>query len=72
MTTRKMTLEQRVGAEIFARAGLAALSPQQQIILADWLEQYTKNMVEATERACLRQISQGGCPGPGGDQSPAQ
>ena len=54
MIYRKMTLEQRVGAEVFARAGLAALSPQQQRVLADWLERYTQEIVAAAKEACRR------------------
>lgn len=54
MPSRKMTLEERVGPEVFARAGLAGLTPRQQAALADWLEGYTRDLVAATERACRR------------------
>ena len=59
MTYRKMTLEQRVGPEVYGQAGLEALTPQQQTALADWLERYTREIVAATEEACRRQGPQG-------------
>ena len=59
MTYRKMTLEERVGSEVFSRAGLAGLNPRQQMALADWLERYTREIVTATEEACRRQGAQG-------------
>lgn len=62
MTYRKMTLQERVGPEVFGQAGLAGLNPQQQMALADWLERYTKQIVAATEEACRRQGGQDGPP----------
>jgi hypothetical protein len=64
MTQRKMTLEQRVGTEVFHRAGLDSLKPDQRQALADWLERYTREMVAATEEACRRQGPQGPAPWP--------
>ncbi|MBI5522511.1 MAG: hypothetical protein HY910_07780 [Desulfarculus sp.] len=62
MTYRKMTLLERVGPEVFDRAGLGALTPGQQMALAGWLEGYTKEIVAATEEACRRQGGQDGPP----------
>lgn len=61
MTYRKMTLQERLGPEVFAQAGLGRLTPEQQVVLADWLEGYTKQIVAATEEACRRQGA-GGAP----------
>jgi len=58
MTYRKMTLQERVGPEVYSQAGLQALSGQQQAVLADWLETYTRQIVAATEEACRRQGGQ--------------
>lgn len=44
MNRTRMTLEQRVGGEVFQKAGLAKLTPEEQWALADWLENYTRQI----------------------------
>jgi len=53
-----MTLEQRVGSEVYQLAGLAKLSPEEQWALADWLRDYTREITAYVERECRRSAGQ--------------
>jgi hypothetical protein len=52
MNRTRMTLEQRVGGEVYRKAGLAKLSPEEQWALADWIRDYTKDITAYMERQC--------------------
>ena len=67
MTSLRMTLEQRVGSEVYQQAGLNKLTPEEQWVLADWLRGYTQEITTYVEEQCRRQAS----PGPAGGQPPA-
>ncbi|MCA1987896.1 MAG: hypothetical protein LDL07_01955 [Desulfarculus sp.] len=50
----RMTLEQRVGQETYAKAGLAKLTPEEQMVLAEWIKDYTKKITDFMEDYCRR------------------
>lgn len=53
----RMTLEQRVGKETYAKAGLAKLTPEEQMALAEWIKDYTKKMTDFMEDYCRRRAA---------------
>lgn len=53
----RMTLEQRVGKETYAKAGLAKLTPEEQMALAEWIKDYTKKMTDFMEEYCRRRAA---------------
>ena len=55
VTSKRMTLEQTVGGEVFQKAGLAKLSAEEQFVLADWIRSYTIEMTKYVEEQCGRQ-----------------
>ncbi len=58
MNRTRMTLEQRVGSEVYQKAGLAKLSPEEQWAMADWIRDYTKDITAYMERQCQRQAQE--------------
>lgn len=62
MTSTRMSLEQRVGSEVFQQAGLNKLSPEEQWTLADWIRDYTREITAYVEREVRREA--GGKPQP--------
>lgn len=58
MSRTRMSLEQRVGGEVFQRAGLNKLSPEEQWVLADWIRDYTRDITAYVEREVRREASE--------------
>lgn len=58
MSRTRMSLEQRVGGEVYQRAGLHKLSPEEQWVLSDWIGQYTRDITAYVERQCRRQAGE--------------
>lgn len=56
---QRPTLRQLVGEETYGAAGLRALTPAQQEILARWLESHDKALVESCQGDCRRYGPQG-------------
>ncbi|MFH1059977.1 MAG: hypothetical protein V1797_15035 [Pseudomonadota bacterium] len=54
----RMTLEQRVGQEVFQKAGLHKLTPEEQRELSAWIGQYTKKMTDFMEEYCRRRAAE--------------
>ena len=50
MTSRKMDLKQMVGEELYRRAGLARLSPEERAALAEWIEDRVARAVRRAEK----------------------
>lgn len=58
VTSKRMTLEQTVGSEVFQKAGLAKLTPEEQFELAAWIRDYTKQIADYVEAQCRRDAGQ--------------
>lgn len=54
----RMTLEQRVGQEVFEKAGLRKLTPEEQLELSAWIGQYTKKLTDFMEEYCRRRAAE--------------
>lgn len=54
----RMTLEQRVGKEVFQKAGLHKLSPEEQHELSAWIGQYTKKLTDFMEEYSRRRAAE--------------
>jgi hypothetical protein len=52
--SKRLTLEQTVGEEVYRQAGLAKLTPEEQFALVDWVRDYTSKMVRYVEEQCQR------------------
>lgn len=52
--SKRLTLEQTVGEEVYRQAGLAKLTPEEQFALVDWVRDYTTKMVRYVEEQCQR------------------
>lgn len=58
MNRTRMSLQQRVGDEVYQKAGLAKLSPEEQWALADWIRDYTKDITSYMEREVRREMQE--------------
>ncbi|MFZ5584815.1 MAG: hypothetical protein ACOZHQ_02685 [Thermodesulfobacteriota bacterium] len=54
----RMTLEQRVGKEVYQKAGLHKLSPEEQQELSAWIGQYTRKLTDFMEEYCRRRAAE--------------
>jgi hypothetical protein len=57
VTSKRMTLEQTVGPEVFQKAGLAKLTPEEQFLLADWIRDYGQQIAKYVEEAVRREAA---------------
>ena len=66
MVFRKMDLKQVVGKEIFRRAGLAKLDPEERTVLADWIQDRVQKAIRHTVKDLAQKGPMGKPPWPTG------
>jgi hypothetical protein len=52
--SKRLSLEQTVGEEVYRQAGLAKLTPEEQRALTEWVRDYTSKIVRYVEEQCKR------------------
>lgn len=54
MTTKVLSLEDMVGADVYRKAGLQKLTESEQAVLANWVNEYMNFIAKSIEDDCRR------------------